>query len=387
MRKIAKYGIALFVLACLLNLFFPSCSGICAAFVAGDKVKALIAQLQGRCCTYEIKRTEENPFGFCYKKSEPYVPIPLLPYRCVSWAAECLGEMGKQAREAVPALIQALETGPNNFDTGDGPISPRDEIIIALGKSGDPRAVKPLIAAIYSTRPVDASWTTRPSSGKLEKPYAPIEALGLMGSVAHEAVPHIIPFLKNSDPYLFRAAAKALGQIKDPRTIPALLEALNHPTDASLAAEALGEFGAQAKPAVPILVKMIERSPNREGSFLVIDAIRKISGNKDYLPAFNQNTTKGWSQINAIADKHIKHLTISIPDNKGLFYIALPNEEKLYVKLKHTAANPSSEAGEIWLEKNGKKSSTQTFSTFRQMRHLFSNKLTTRLPKLTQLNN
>ncbi|HCF30576.1 MAG TPA: hypothetical protein DEV81_26035, partial [Cyanobacteria bacterium UBA11049] len=337
MKQVVKSSIALFVLGCLLAIFFPACSGgACAALFGSEKVSALIAQLQGRCCIYKA-----GSFGFCEKMAQPYISIPWHNYSCANWAARCLGEMGKTAQEAVPALIQALKTGPNNYDTGDGPIPTRDSITLALGEIGDSRAVKPLIAAIYSQRKVDVSSTAGRWIRKPEKPGAAIAALGLMGPIAKEAVPHIIPFLKN--PSLFRVAAKALGQIKDPRAIPALKEALKHPTDAALAAEALGEFGSQASPTLPILIKMIEESPRMEGYVLVIGAIRQISGNQDYLPAFEQTTTRGWIAISAITDKHKKAKTISLPDNAGVFYIALPDDEKLYVQLHATAANPYSE--------------------------------------------
>ncbi len=288
MKKPGKYGIALFGSVCLLAIIFPWCSnGVCAAVFANDKVKGLIAQLQGRCCLYQANRGETDPSLICQKLSDPWIFIAASHHDCASWAAQCLGAMGKDAREAVPALIQALETGPNNYDTGDGPIPTRDDIMRALGSTGDPRAVKPLIAALYSPRPVDAG-TNAQASRKPVGRDAAIEALGLLGPVAQEAVPNIIPFLKKSRSSYFRTTTKALGQIRDPRAIPALIEALDDPTDAALAADALGEFGAQAKPAVPILIEMIEKSPNMNGDLLVIGAIQKISGNQDYFPVYTQ---------------------------------------------------------------------------------------------------
>ncbi|MCL1475469.1 HEAT repeat domain-containing protein, partial [Argonema antarcticum] len=272
MRQLTKYGIALFVSACLLAVLLGSCGDdSCKAAVKKDKLSALIGQLQGQCCVYEA-----NPYGSCQKKSKPFVPG--LKYRCVSSAASCLGAMGSEAQEAVPALIEALSTGPNNYETGDGLIPTRSDIIIALGKIGDPRAVKPLIAALHSPRPTDRFIGLRSSLKPIAGYDGTIEALGLIGPVAREAVPHIIPFLKESNSDLFRAATTALGQIKDPRAISPLIEALNHPTDAALAAEALGEFGGLADEAVPILIEKLKKSPDMYGNILVANAIGKIRG-------------------------------------------------------------------------------------------------------------
>lgn len=368
MRQLAKYGSSLFVSVCLLAVLLGSCGDdSCKAAIEKDKLSALIGQLQGQCCVYEA-----NPYGSCQKKSKPFVPG--LKYRCISSAARCLGAMGSEAQEAVPALIEALKNGPNNYETGDGPIPTRDDIIKALGKIGDPRAVKPLIAALHSPRPVDTGLFPR-SSGKPRKGYdGTIEALGLLGPAAVEAVPHIIPFLKQSDSYLFRAATIVLGQIKDPRAIPPLIEALNNPTNPGLAADTLAKFGPVADEAVPALIKMIESSTNVSEGLKAARAIGKIRG-QAAIPKiaimYEQKFVEFRKELREIfRDYGYKGDFVYATSDKERYYITLTNSENLYVQLDRSTSNPSLTSGQVWIEKDGKKISIQKFSTFKEMQEI-----------------
>jgi HEAT repeat protein len=78
-------------------------------------------------------------------------------------AARCLGQLGPAARSAVPALLQALDSGPGDRDTGHGytgvgVISVRSAVIEALGRIGDGRALGPL-ARVLATQPAYARVT------------------------------------------------------------------------------------------------------------------------------------------------------------------------------------------------------------------------------------
>jgi HEAT repeat protein len=78
-------------------------------------------------------------------------------------AARCLGQLGPAARSAVPALLQALNSGPEDRDTGHGTtgvgvISVRGAVIEALGRIGDGRALGPL-ARVLATQPAYARVT------------------------------------------------------------------------------------------------------------------------------------------------------------------------------------------------------------------------------------
>ncbi|MFM7676705.1 MAG: HEAT repeat domain-containing protein, partial [Synechococcus sp.] len=78
-------------------------------------------------------------------------------------AARCLGQLGPAARSAVPALLQALNSGPEDRDTGHGTtgvgvISVRSAVIEALGRIGDGRALGPL-ARVLASQPAHARVT------------------------------------------------------------------------------------------------------------------------------------------------------------------------------------------------------------------------------------
>ena len=375
-RQQVKYGVAVFVLGCLLAVGINSCNGDCKAAVEKDKLSALIGQLQGNCCVYEA-----DPYGSCWQRAKPF--FPGLKYRCVGDAAVCLGEMRSQAKVAVPALIGALETGSNNYDTGDGPIPTRNQIMYALGKIGDPRAVKPLIAALNSPRPVDAGLNARPSLKPVGQTTA-IAALGLLGPTAKEAVSHIIPFLKSSNQNHFEAATKALVQIKDTRAIPALIEALKHPNYARQAVLALGEFGSLADDAVPTLIKMLETSTNYSDSRKVASTIGKIRG-EAAIPKiaiiYRQKILEFYKDLEAIVKNYGDNSGELVSDStdKERGYIQLSTGEKLYVQLDRSVSNSSLTSGQVWIEKEDKKAYMQRFYTFEGMRVMIRKILNNRL--------
>lgn len=88
-----------------------------------------------------------------------------------------------------------------------------------------------------------------------------IQALGLLGPAAIDAVPALFEALKDTDASLRYWAALALGEI-DAVAIPVLIKALSD-TDFCVrwgAASALGQFGPVAKDAVPALVERLNDS-------------------------------------------------------------------------------------------------------------------------------
>jgi HEAT repeat protein len=140
--------------------------------------------------------------------------------RCKITAARFLGEMRTRAKEAVPILIEALKTGPNDIDTGDGILPYRSTIAIALGKIGDPRAIHPLIeklkwkekATISSGAAFPKNWKFPVGIGHL----AIVEALGMFGGQAKEAISYLEALLQDAqDKRLKEAIENALKKIKD----------------------------------------------------------------------------------------------------------------------------------------------------------------------------
>ena len=128
-------------------------------------VQALVGQLEGRSFRFRAEGDRCN-----LRRDEAF------PANLLSWllegdddltsradAARCLGQMGPAARPAVPALLQALDSSPEDRDTGHGHtgvgvISVRSAVIEALGRIGDERALGPL-AAVLATQPAHSRVT------------------------------------------------------------------------------------------------------------------------------------------------------------------------------------------------------------------------------------
>ncbi len=378
MRLWKPIGQVVFCLALLggLGSLVSGCVGkSCQAAFKTDKVQALIGQLQGQCCIYEA-----DPYGACQQRSQPYSGL-LGRYQCPGWAAKCLQSMGAEGKQAIPALIQALETGPPNYETGDGPIPTRDHIILALGKIGDRRAVQPLLQALQAPRPSER-WIFAPASSKPRPGYdGTIEALGLLGPTARDVVPELIPFLQQSDPYLVRTTAKALAQIQDPSAIPPLIAILRDPAKREFAAEALGEFGPKAKAAVPILIEMFKRFPELPGRGAMLAAIRKIHGSTPFdqaLEIYNQKQHETWQRLMAIVKAQNDQADLVINTlNQEEYYVVLAEGKILHVSFNRNPINLNSEQGEIWITKNNQKVFQASFTTLVEMQRLFEVKAKT----------
>jgi hypothetical protein len=130
----------------------------------GD-VKALAEQVRGGACSFGRSRESARCTHFALPAlawlNDRYLgSSPTRRYACVADAAECLAEFGTAARDATPALIEALERGPNDYDTGDGVIPSRSYVAAALGKLEDPRAIESLGRALRSGA---RRWTAGPA--------------------------------------------------------------------------------------------------------------------------------------------------------------------------------------------------------------------------------
>jgi hypothetical protein len=103
-------------------------------------------------------------------------------------------------------------------------------------------------------------------------------ALGFIGPDARAAVPSLLRALGDTNhvqaPYY---AVEALGRIhaKPEVVVPALIRALDDPGDVRVEViEALGEFGPDARPAVPAIVMDVRR--HREDSLVATEALKRI---------------------------------------------------------------------------------------------------------------
>jgi hypothetical protein len=158
-------------------------------------------------------------------------------------AAYTLGEMGPKAKEAIPALVEALQKMPMPGE------SLADNAALALGKIG-PDAV-PALIAVLKDKNAEKAWQ-----------YA-ATALKVIGPGAKEAVPVLIE------------VTKAKNDLLAPL----------------LAVDALGAVGPAAKEAVPALVDILRRNalPPPNGRTHVVVALGKIGPDaKEAVKALNE---------------------------------------------------------------------------------------------------
>jgi HEAT repeat protein len=121
------------------------------------------------------------------------------------WAVRALAGF-EQMDETVPELVAALD---------DESTDVRQAAAMALCHHPHPQAISPLIRALSDPDPMTANLASR--------------ALGLIGT---EATPALLDTLKNGMGSAKMEAARALAEIKDPRAIPGLMQALQ--TDSAL---------------------------------------------------------------------------------------------------------------------------------------------------------
>lgn len=143
------------------------------------------------------------------------------------FAAASLGNIGTEAREAVPALIQRL-----HIDDGY-------MIAEALGKIGYPSPLLPLL---------------KDKDKNVRKWVA--YALGKMGPSAKEAVSPVTVLFTDLDSEVRIRAIEAIGNMgpEANTAVPALINALKDHTNYYYPAMALGKMGPAAKESIPTLV-------------------------------------------------------------------------------------------------------------------------------------
>ena len=294
--------------------------GLALAVAAVGKVEApsrepsipeLIAQLEDRSCNYAsdpLRPCSET--GLLYRWF--YWLDPRAKYRCAEGAARCLESLGPRAGPAVPALIQALRAGPNDYDTGDGMISPRSAIAGALGAIGDPRAIDPLAEALRNAVPADRDLGALESREPAARP-AIVEALGNFGPAAARHSPAVLEVLRerNADASFFErgragfenmeATSLASAEVRRRNPEGTMLVVPNDEIErarqgldrssaeyrshietwtrdalAGAAARALGRFGRPE--ATPILLETLRNPAAAEAAALALAELKPSSG-------------------------------------------------------------------------------------------------------------
>lgn len=171
-------------------------------------------------------------------------------------AAEALGRIGDD--RAVPALISML---------ADEDESVVQKAILALRKIQDPQSTRPLLQLLQ-----------HPSHRVRQKAA---ESLGAIGDAV--VAEQLEPLLKHDRSEEVRAAAaKALGAIRDPGSVDALLNAVHDLMSVrTKAVAALGEIGDEA--AVPMLLTLL-RDPIEEMRYHAALALAEINSEASVAP-------------------------------------------------------------------------------------------------------
>ncbi len=176
-----------------------------------------------------------------------------VPERCV--AALTLGRFGPWAKEAVPALVGALNDPHPHV--AEAAASALKRIADAPASADEPTTPAPstvdsptVIALIDMLRDEDASLRRRA-----------VVALGETRSVGRDAIPELVEVLEDKDEVVRREAARALGKLGASAAVPSLVVALSDAPDDLVrvsAAEALGRIGRRAIVAIPALIAALK---------------------------------------------------------------------------------------------------------------------------------
>lgn len=147
--------------------------------------------------------------------------------------------LGPKAAPAIPALIQLLQNQDETF------VSVATYALRGIGTD----AVPPVMALLNSTNRVIR--------------FRAISALELFGPEARIAVPALVQCLASPDPATRDCAVRSLASIKTdaPLVVPAIVRCAENDTNYMsrlVCFQALGNFGTNAKPAVPLLVHILE---------------------------------------------------------------------------------------------------------------------------------
>jgi len=198
----------------LLFIYFSLFSFLAVAS-ADSRIDALVNQLKGGTCKYEISGgalVNRGLTSWLVRRNDKD--------NCIIDAARALGMLGAQAKPAVGALIKALEQY-RNLDSGDGILPLRSEVALALGRIGDNPAIKPLTLALTSEDKLKLS-----SSALVPEGYelangtaygAIAEALGMFGPQAKDALPALEKLMADLEKKQSRAylqAKQAIDRIK-----------------------------------------------------------------------------------------------------------------------------------------------------------------------------
>ncbi len=223
-------------------------------------VPALIAILKDRDVPWYTRRQMANTLGRFGKNAREAVPVlielldedPTLEHAPRIWATKAISLFGPEARAAAPPLVAILK------DTGL-PVAERQGAIEALAQIGGahPRAIPALVETL-NLKPAEQTAAAKEDADTLRE--LAVESIALVGKDAAIAVPVLLRSLGDPREPMRRKTAMALGRIGPAAqlAIPSLMESLAFDESHAVrdAAEtALAEIGT---PAVPALVHLLD---------------------------------------------------------------------------------------------------------------------------------
>ncbi|QDT42021.1 putative phycocyanin operon protein Z [Gimesia alba] len=238
-------------------------------------------------------------------------------------AAHQLGELGSNAKSAVPALIQVVKTGS---------VASRSEAIIALGKIGpDSAAAVPELTKILRSYSIILKYNT-------------LQALRQIGPASKPAIKQIVPLMESNNTYLNVAAARAvasidpdnkenlkqaikvlldgldvsmnevrsdaatgLAEIGEPAVKP-LLETLkkehaaDHHTECEKICDVIAQMGSQGESAIPTLLKIVKKVDDPNLVWRAAHALGTINASpKEVVPALTALLSNASPEVRANA--------------------------------------------------------------------------------------
>jgi len=178
-----------------------------------------------------------------------------VPERCV--AALTLGRMGPGAKDAVPALVEALNDPHPHVAEAAG------AALKKIAGTPPPAPEPPSVTLPESVEPapvIDLIDMLRHPDVTLRLIAA--EALGETRSEGRQAVPILVEVFEDKDEAVSREAARALGKLGALAAIPSLAAALSDAPGLVRvsAAEALGKIGPRANVAIPALIAALKHA-------------------------------------------------------------------------------------------------------------------------------
>jgi len=205
-------------------------------------------------------------------------------------ALSALYEIGPDASEAVPALINVLRHSPNQWTRCRAA-----DIVRRAARPGDATAIAALVAALDDPSSSVRIAAAHGLGDMARRNEQAIEALAAardaedtpdvaevmsldLDTMADDAVERLTSrMLKDRDPRRRHGAAWQLRRLapKDPSVVPALIEALNDDSESvrGEAAGMLGGFGAESEAARKALLRAVKREANSTCFYSVAAAV------------------------------------------------------------------------------------------------------------------